>query len=74
MSRMNGNTRNTYLTERKCWMTERRYMNAHALKHGKIALVAHGWFINWSLTSGLCVVATKPAAKLPTSQGWRPLR
>ena len=75
MARTSKDSRTTYLPEQRRYMTVRHYMNGHAFKHGVIALAMHGWYVDWRRTSAntLCVVATKPAAKLPTSQGWRPL-
>ncbi|KKN38501.1 hypothetical protein LCGC14_0753050 [marine sediment metagenome] len=60
MARTSEDPRTVFLTEQQCWYTVRDYMNAHATKHGRIALVRHGWTIKERLTSGFRVVATKP--------------
>lgn len=60
MVRTSENPRTVFLTGQQCWYTVRDYMSACATKHGRIALVMHGWTIKEHLSNGFRVVATKP--------------
>lgn len=43
MARLNEDPRNEWLPKSQLWRTKRQYETVHAVKHGAIALEAHGW-------------------------------